>query len=239
MTTNLKIHQDIHKLNVGSPIVSLFKLDLTPIAPAEDPIYFSIGPVDGAIITFNGVDYPPIPVEVEGFEYPGDGKMPRPKIKISNITLALIAYVNAYKDLCGCIITRRRTFKKYLDSQSGADPNAQFPSDVYYIEKKTRQNPLFIEWELAAIMDNENLITPKRQVLTICTHRYGIGGSTTTCPYDGGEGYYDEAGNVEILANDMCGKKLFDCKLRYPNSDDELPFYGFPGIGKVGTPYRR
>jgi len=236
MATNQKIKEDITKLNVGSPLVDLYKLDLTPIGGTT--YYFSKGPIDGEIIYFNSVPYPPIPVETEGFEYPGNGKMPRPILRLSNILMTFLSTVIDYNDMVGAILTRRRTFRKYLDGESNADPYAQFPTDVYYVETKKRQNKNLIEWEMICALDLENLLVPKRQCLNVCSHRYSTTESWATCPYDGSEGYFDDEGNVTNLAGDMCGKKLFDCKLRYPGDNDKLPFRAFPGVGGVPGVYR-
>lgn len=236
MATNQSIKEDIQKLNVGSALIELYKLDLTPVGGSI--YYFTKGPLNGATIEFNGVPYPPIPIETEGFEYPGNGKMPRPTIRFSNVLLSFLSTVITYKDMVGAVLTRRRTFKKYLDGEASADPYAQFPADIYYVERKIKQNKYLIELQLICALDLENLFIPKRQCLDICTHRYSTTESWATCPYDGSEGYFDDEGNSTTLANDKCGKKLFDCRLRYPNPNDKLPFKGFPGIGQIGSSYR-
>lgn len=242
MATNNKIKNDIQRLNVGSPLIELFTLDATDIGGST--YYFTPGTIDGSRVTFNSVEYTPLPVEVEGFEWNGEGKLPRPTIRVSNITLVFLAAIATYNDLVGAKLTRIRTYKKYLDGESEADPNAQFPQDIFYIERKLRQNKFMVEWELISSVDLENILIPKGQVLDMCTHRYRTveGGSfdytLATCPYTG-TNYFDETGTVAASADDMCGKKLYDCKLRYDADSDQLPFRGFPGIGKLGYPYRR
>ena len=236
MATNQSIKEDTLKLNVGSPLVELYKLDLTPIGGST--YYFSKGPIDGEIIYFNSVPYPPIPVETEGFEYPGNGKMPRPILRLSNILMTFLSTVIDYNDMVGAILTRRRTFRKYLDGETNADPYAQFPTDVFYVECKKRQNKHLIEWELICALDLENLLVPKRQCLNVCSHRYSTTEAWATCPYDGSNGYFDDEGEVTDLAGDMCGKKLFDCKLRYDGDNDKLPFRAFPGVGGIPGAYK-
>jgi lambda family phage minor tail protein L len=233
--TNQKIKEDGYKLNIGSPEVQLFKLEIAE----EDPIYFTNGVIGGSPVSFGGVEYSPFPVEVEGFEITGDGKMPRPILRLSNITHAFVALVATYNGLVGSKLTRRRTFEKYLDGQPEADSDAQYPIDVYYISRRVIQNKYLIEWELISTLDAENLFIPKRQCLSYCRYKYGIGEDWAECPYDGSNGYFNAEGVSEpLIADDKCGKKLFDCRLRFPDTDEEIPFYGFPGIGAFGHPYR-
>ena len=133
-STNAKIKADIQKLNVGSPFVELYSLDATKLG--GETYYFTPMTSGGGLVTFNGVEYSPLPVETEGFEYDGTGKMPRPIIRVSNVNLTFVAVITTYNDLVGAKLTRRRTYAKYLDDGSEPDPNAQFPRDVFYIERK-------------------------------------------------------------------------------------------------------
>lgn len=244
MATNEKIKTAMQKLNFGSALVDLFTIDLTPIG--ESTTYNFTPMVSGGnIVTFNGVNYFPLPVEFDGEQHPGDGQMPRPKIRVSNINKTFIAALNSYNDLVGCKLTRKRTFEKYLDDGISADANAQFPEDIYYIERKTRQNKYLIEWELKAAVDIEGVFIPRGQCLDLCDHRYRVWDSDSnsfdytdaTCPYTSNDSF-DEEGNATSRPNDKCAKKIYDCILRYGTYRD-LPFRGFPGVGKIGIPYRR
>ena len=242
MTTNGKIKEDIQVLNVGSGLVDLYDIDLSAFDPGNT-VHITPMTSAGTKITFGGVVYDPLPIEAEGFAYPGNGQMPRPTIKVSNINLTFTSLVDQLNDLIGAKVTRRRTYAKYLDGAPEADSSAQFPSEVYFIERKVRQNKFLIEWELKASVDVENVLIPKGQVLDICQHRYRIYDTDTsdfdysnaTCPYVGTD-YFDDEGNVTTKALDKCGKKLFDCKLRFV--DEQLPMRAFPGVGSLGFPYR-
>ena len=245
MTTNEEIKKDIQELNQGSPFIELYSLDATVLG--DTVYYFTPGVLGGSYIKFNGVSYNPMPVEASGFEYDGEGKMPRPKIQVANINLTFVATINAYDDLVGATVTRTRTFQKYLDGQSEADPTAQFPHDTFIIERKTKQNKFMIEWELKAAIDIETVLFPRGQVLEVCTRRYRSWDSdesifvypdvSIVCPYTGSN-YFNDEGDVTTEDLDKCGKKLIDCKLRYPLTTDVLPGYFCPGIGKIGYPYR-
>jgi lambda family phage minor tail protein L len=247
MTTNADIKKDIQKLTPNSELIELYSIDATP--QGGDIYYFTPMTDDGELVKFNGIYYAPLPVEVEGFEVASEGKLPRPRLRVSNVNLVFIAAVVQFNDFMGCKVTRFRTFRKYLDGQAEADPTAQFPQDIFYIERKTKQNKFMIEFELKSAIDLEGILIPKGQVLDICSLRYRRYNPDTKdfydnsddelrCPYEGNR-YYDENGLVTTKKNDKCGKRLFDCRLRYPAIKDVLPGYFFPSVGKIGYPYRR
>jgi len=235
MTTNAKIKQSNQEFTPGE-LVTLYELDMTDLGGTT--MYFTDTTLSGASVVFNGVTYVPIDVETDGWEY--DGKqLPRPKIRIANTNKVLMAEIYAYGDLLGAVLTRRRTYTKYLDGQPDADPNAQFPVDVYVVEQKTLQNKFMVEWELSAYMDYTGTKIPKGRLLRdTCTHIYRkwtgsvFDYTKATCPYTG-TNYFKKDGTVTTAANDSCGRKYSDCKLRYPNKDDELPTKAFPSIART------
>lgn len=242
MTTNEKIKTDIQTLDVGSPKVSLFTLDATGIGGST--YRFTPGPLGGSAVIFNSLTYTPLPVTIDGIDKSSDGKLPRPKITLSNITKALLAEIVSYNDLVGAVVTRQRTYQKYLDGESAADPNAEYPQDVFIIKRKTKQNKTLIQFELRAALDLEHIMIPGRQVLPGCSLIYrtwsgaAFDYTNATCPYTG-TGYYTASGVSTTAENDVCGQDLYSCRLRYPLSSDQLPMNGFPGVGQFGQPYRR
>ena len=232
MTTNATIKTQIQKLMPGQ-LVELYNL----VSKDQATTYnFCNGTMDnGDAVEFNNVVYSPLPVEADGWENTGEGKLPRPKIRVSNVTGVLQAEVLANNDLVGWTLTRRRTFYQYLDGGSSPDPTAQYPLDVYIVDRKTRQNNVIIEWELVAALDIENIMIPKKQALGTCTHRYrnyvdsAFSYVGVTCPYTAAV-YFNDAGGTEALpGDDNCGRRLRDCKLRF-GSTAILPFEGFPNI---------
>ena len=88
---------------------------------------------------------------------------------------ASLVIANAFtagNDLTGAKVTRRRTMARFLDTAnfSGAtnpfgtpDPDAEFPREVYYIDRKSAENRTVIQFELAAIFDIAGIRAPKRQ----------------------------------------------------------------------------
>ena len=45
----------------------------------------------------------------------------------------------------------------------GADPNVEFPREIYFIDRKTNENREVVSWELAAVFDLAGIRSPKRQ----------------------------------------------------------------------------
>lgn len=237
MTLNSSIASDIQKPSPGT-LITLYKIDCTAL---DGPLYrFIQGTDSGQTITFNSFTYTPIDLKASGFEFKNKGQLPRPKLTISNVEGTVQGSIYLYQDLLGATVTRIRTFEKYLDGKPGADPTATFPDDLYLIEKKTSHNKNQVTWELSAYMDFEGKNLPKRQVLRdTCPWIYRIWDSGTSefiytvveCPYTGSN-YFKKDGTVTVLPEeDVCGKRLSDCNLRYP--DAALPFGNFPGVGKA------
>lgn len=241
MATNAKIKNDIQQLDIGSDLIDLFEIDATDLGGGISYLT-PMTDGDGGNIDFNGNTYIALPMQVEGMEILGDGKLPRPTLSISNISLAFIGLINTYQDGIGAKVTRLRTFKKYLDGAAGADPSAEFPRDVFYIEQKIVQTKNVIQWELVAPIDIGNQMIPRHQALPYCQHRYriydsGFDYTLATCPYTGTD-YFNGAGEAVTIAADSCGRKLSDCELRYSAADDQLPFKGFPVVGQISQGYR-
>lgn len=241
MPTNETIKKDIQNLTPGQ-LIELYTIDLSPIG-ISTTYRFTPGNIDGGFITYNGIIYINFPVETEGFETNSEGKMPRPLIRVSNVNMTLLGAVVNYNDLVGCKLIRRRTFSQYLDGQPSADPDAQFPIDVYYINRKTKQNKLQIEFELVSILDVEGKVLPAKKCLESCTHRYRIyvDGSwdrtDVTCPYNEEIYFTDSGATTANPLEDNCGRRLYDCKLRF-GTQSPLPYEGFPNIAKFDVNFK-
>src|SRR5690606_3738019 len=99
--------------------------------------------------------YQPLPIMVEGFTYDGQGALPRPKLKIANVTKIVSAFLANYDDLVGARVIRKRTFARFLDGQPAANASIQLPDETWFIDKKATENRLLVEWELASPFDTE------------------------------------------------------------------------------------
>ena len=228
-------YEELSKLN-PSAIIELFEVHLDNTLHGSTDVYrFHAGAnadIDGNVV-FNGNTYTRIPVKADGFEMTNTGTLPRPTLSISNLDgtmttlLLLVNATTAGNDLGGAEVRRIRTLKKFLDGESTADPNAKFPDERWFIDRKANESRDSVTFELASKFDLAGQKLPKRQIVAnVCQWVY----RSTECSYTGDD-YYDVNGNtVPSLSQDVCGKRVASCKLRFGNTA-ELPFGSFPGAG--------
>lgn len=230
-------------------IVSLFRFDATSIGGPV--LYFCQSAYETVGVTFGGVYYTPVDVEFSGLEINGTGVLPTPHIKLANTNGTFQNIVNTYGDMLGCVIQRVRTFRRFLDGETEADPSAYYGPDSYRVERKVTENPVYIEWELSASIDQEGKKLPGRQVIKdICLWRYRAWDSTNSqfdyskvqCPWAGNattgdaEGpFFDHLDQPLLDANksqDKCGRRISSCELRF-GVGQPLPIGAFPGVARV------
>jgi lambda family phage minor tail protein L len=222
-------------------VIELFDLDMSLIG---GPVVHYHGGTNQIFepVVWQGVTYYPFPVQASGFEYSGQGQLPRPRLTVANTTGAISALVLTYGDLIGCKVTRRRTFQQYLDAvnfpngNAGADPTAEFPQDIFYIEQRTSETRDAVEFQLSAAFDFQGLKLPRRYVIqNTCQWQYRIFQLSTDsfnynnveCPYTGTQ-YFDSSDNPTTMQNDVCGKRLTSCQARF-GVNNTLPYGAFPG----------
>ncbi len=226
-------------------LVELFSLDTTMLTniygqPGTGTVYnWCPGTVGGAAVKFAGVVYAPMPIAATGFEYSGQGKLPKPKLQISNINGLATGLVIAFGDMLGAIVTRQRTFEQFLDGQPQADSSAVFDPDVFRVDRKSHQGKAYIEFELAAAFDQQGLRLPRRQVLRdACYETYRVFSGGTwhpgTCPYAGAAMFDIGDAPVATPDKDVCSHRLTGCLARFGKTAP-LPFGGFPGVAQTVT----
>tara|TARA_A100001515_G_scaffold133064_1_gene121977 strand:+ start:281 stop:859 length:579 start_codon:yes stop_codon:yes gene_type:complete len=174
------IISDLQKIN-PSAVIELFTITTDASIHGSAQTYrFHNGSnlnANGDII-WAGEQYLKFPIQVEGFAYQ-KGQLPRPTLTVSNalgtITAILlnVNQVTTGNDLTGATVTRIRTLARYLDAInfSGGinplgtpDPTAEFPQEIYKIDRKASENREVVTFELAAVFDLAGVIAPKRQV---------------------------------------------------------------------------
>lgn len=229
------LYSTLSQLNQDT-LVELFTIDATNLGGGIHR--FTTTPTETPLV-WGGNSYPFYPVETSGWEWNGRGALPTPTLTVSRVNNVFHALTVTYNDLLGAVVTRHRTFRRYLDDGSSPDTSMYLPFDVYRIERKTQATKLAISWELSAYLDQEGQNIPRRQVLRdTCLHRYrkynAVSGlfdySKATCPY-AGAACFDRQGNTTTDPNDSCGKRLSDCKLRF-GENAELPTRKFPGVAR-------
>ena len=223
-------------------MVTLYEADLRPM---RGPIlYFTphVGSAAAGAVMFGGKSYLPTPIVIEGFEANNRGEMPRPRMRMSNVGTALLSLMLTYQDLVGAIMRRLRTLSRHLDGAPDADPLAIIDTQVYRINRKTAQNPAFVEWELASPLDHEAAIVPKGQFLPnycLANYRawnptenaYDVDTSALACPYAGAAAF-DINDQPTTQENDRASKTLGCCRVRF-GTNAVLPFMNTPGVGRI------
>lgn len=216
-------------------IVELFEVDLTPFG--GELLRFHAG--TNALrqnVVWQGNTYTAFPIQASGFEFNGQGQAPRPKLLVANVIGSITALVLQYDDIVGAKVTRIRTLAKYLDavnfpggSNPTADPGAEFPRDVFYVDRKVTETNELVEFELSPAMDVTGVALPRRQIVqNICVWRY----RGAECGWTGTTYFNSSDQSVGTLAQDVCGKRLSSCKARF-GQFAELPYGGFPAAGLV------
>ena len=174
---------DIQGINPSS-IIELFTLTTTAALHGSAQTYrFHAGSSlnSNGEIVWAGNSYQRFPVEADGFAFQ-KGQIPRPTLTVSNalgtITSILLSVnqTTTGNDLTGATVTRIRTLAKFLDAVNFAggvnpygtpDPNAEFPQEIYSIDRKASETRDAVSFELAAPIDLAGVRAPKRQ----CTRK--------------------------------------------------------------------
>ena len=211
----------------------------------NETYYFHAGvnATNSGDIIWNGQAYLAFPIEATEFEYTGTGSLPRPKLRISNIYGTITGIILTLPNgLEGAKVTRIRTLARYLDAanfpdagilltedsdalllEDGSsilleainpteDPTAEFPREIYYIDRKASENRDLIEFELAAAFDLVGVRAPKRQcVSNVCQWTY----RGAECGYAGNAYFNFNDVPVAAIGQDVCGKRLRSCELRF------------------------
>ena len=163
-----------------SAIIELFTLQLDNSLHGATTIYrFHAGSSlkDNGEIVWAGNSYQRFPIQAEGFAFQ-KGMLPRPTLTVSNALgtiTAILLNVNtttAGNDLTGATVTRIRTLARFLDAVNfpgdinpygTPDPTAEFPQEIYKIDRKSAENREVVQFELAAPTDLAGVRIPGRQ----------------------------------------------------------------------------
>ena len=173
------IVSNLQNINPSS-VIELFTLALDNNLHGATTIYrFHAGSSlkDNGEIVWAGNTYQRFPVTVEGFAFQ-KGQLPRPTLTVSNALgtiTAILAAVNATtagNDLTGATVTRIRTLAKFIDAVNfpsnvnpygTPDPTAEFPQEIYKIDRKSSENREAVQFELASVFDLAGIRAPNRQ----------------------------------------------------------------------------
>lgn len=183
-----KIYNETEKL-VPSSMITMFEIDVSDIAfdnslqaTTLQKVYRfhnSVKLVSSDII-WQGQKYIAAPINADGFEMNSKGTLPTPRMAMT-VNEAGIDSLSEFKqqisllgDLVGAKVTRIRTFAKFIDQENffgqrppagfSPDPQAEFPRDVYFIERKSTESKTVLEFQLSSVLDVEGIKLPRRLV---------------------------------------------------------------------------
>lgn len=210
--TSLKsINRESQGLEVSS-IIDLFEIDISDILFDLNIIENIDTSIDGSSffrfhnnpklinqnITWRNKVYYAIPIEATQFAQNGDGTLPKPKLSLtvsdegSDVFSDFKRQLNIIGDLAGAKVTRYRTFASKLAASNfpdglpdGFDPdeNCELSREVFYVERKTREDKYSLEFELSSPLDFEHVYLP-RSIITNDYCRFQYRGSG--CCYEYG-----------------------------------------------------
>ena len=163
-----------------SAIIELFTLALDNSLHGATTVYrFHSGSSlkDNGEIVWAGNSYQRFPIKAEGFSF-RQGQLPRPTLTVSNALgtiTAILLNVNSTttgNDLTGATVTRIRTLARFIDAVNfpgninpygTPDATAEFPQEIYKIDRKSAENREVVQFELAAVFDLAGIRAPQRQ----------------------------------------------------------------------------
>ena len=191
--TNNALVTDLQGQSQSSGLITVFEVQLPNSdlgGPGVDKLYFhdgangtaniqwytlldddNFGSTNAAHYSASPVDYVAFPVESEGWEVRGSGtgSLPRPTVRFANINQYWNAHLSEYDDLVGVKVIRRRTLQKYLSTT----PPIEFNRDVYYIERKSKEDAIMVEFELTSAFDVQGVKLPRRSIIAArCPWKY-------------------------------------------------------------------
>lgn len=243
MTSTTPLEQ-ISQLPNPDELIELLVIDASALVSstgvAGDIFYISPYPMDVVSpgdIVWGGQPFTAIPMSISGFLTDSQGTAPQPKLSLANIGGVFSSALLDYNDLKGAIVTRFRTYKRYLDNGSEPDSTIYMNPDIYRIDQKTNEDNVLVEWNLGTAIDQQGVLLPGGLVLKhICTrtYRFYINGAfsyqNVSCPYTGTNYFTSTGVATSDPAKDVCSRlTATGCLLRFPPPTD-LPTWAFEGV---------
>jgi lambda family phage minor tail protein L len=230
------VNADLQKLEPGA-LIEFYMLEGNGTG-MPDTLYFH-GQGNYTLI-WDGQEYAPWPIKADGFARTSL-QQPAPKLQVGNIDRSISLLCSMYDDLVGAKLTRRRTFRQYLDAANfpdgnpTADPTEEFPVEVWYIDRKAKETRDVVVFELASVLDFSGVQLPRRQIIAnFCQWMVTGGYRGIYCGYDGPPVALPDDTPTSDPDLDYCGGRVSSCKMRY-GENGKLPFGGFPAAGLIRT----
>lgn len=219
----MPITSDIQSLEPGA-LVELFEVDCTGIG--GDMLRFH-GHLQSVSIFWQGNEYKPWPIQAAGFEHTSDAQQPEPTLTVGNVNGTISALCVFLADMVGARVTRHRTLSKYLDAVNfsngnpTADPGEEMAPELWYIEQKTSETNVQVEFTLSSALDFGGQQLPARQIASGCQWKY----RDPDCGYTGTVYFTVKDEPTDDPALDRCSMKTSGCECRF-GVNNPLPFGG-------------
>jgi lambda family phage minor tail protein L len=186
------------------------------------------GHLQSTSIFWQGNEYKPWPIQATGFEHTSDAQQPSPTLSVANLNGTISALCVFLADMVGAKVRRRRTLTKYLDAVNfpggnpTADPNEEMAPELWYIEQKSSETNVQVDFMLSSALDFGGQQLPARQIAGLCSFKY----RGPECGYVG-IAYFDKNDQpVSDPALDRCSLKTSGCECRF-GINNPLPWGGF------------
>ncbi|MBS6013184.1 MAG: phage minor tail protein L [Enterobacter cloacae] len=190
-------------------------------------------------IIWQGNQYDPHPYELKGMELSSTGSQPTPTLSVGNVGNYVTALCLEYDDMVRAKVKIHTTLSKYLDAANwkNGNPGAS-PADervqLFYVNAKTAETRVQVDFELCSPFDIQSLQLPTRQIIPVCTWcMRGWYRSGTGCDYNGTKYFTKDGTPTDDPSKDVCGGRRQDCQDRH-GPDAPLPFGGFPAANLQG-----
>ncbi|MFM0330648.1 phage minor tail protein L [Paraburkholderia strydomiana] len=220
----MTILADVQQLEPGA-LIELFEVDCTAIG--GDMLRFH-GHLQSASIWWQGNEYKPWPIDASGFEHTSASQQPSPTLSVGNVGGTISALCVYLADMVGAKVRRRRTLTKYLDAVNfpdgnpTADPTQEMAPELWYIEQKSSETNVQVDFMLSSALDFGGQQLPARQITGLCSFKY----RGPECGYVG-IAYFDKNDQpVSDPALDRCSFKTSGCECRF-GVNNPLPWGGF------------
>ena len=221
------------QLLAQSAIVDLFEV----FVPGTNVVLrFTPSTIAPTAVKFGGEEYDPLPAEISGIAYSGQGELPQPKLTVSGLSLGLLVQMAGANNLIGAKLVHRRTYAKFLDTGEAVS-HVEFEPTSWVLSQMKSQSDTAIEYLLRAEIDRVDVNVPRRQCLRTCSEQYRTYNPLTqkfdysqaTCPYAGADMFDINGERTTDPAQDVCSLQYTTgCKKRYGNAP--CPFSGVPNI---------
>ncbi|UEM18978.1 hypothetical protein JL100_017995 [Skermanella mucosa] len=154
------LDQQAEGLVLGARI-ELLEVDISSVVEGAPTYRFTPNVTStGDIVRYNGFVWAATALRTSGMLYDGTGGLPRPTLELADVNGILMMEAMKYQDLVGCTVKRWITCEQYLDP----NPNAAWGPEIFVVNKKIAADGTRIVLELASIVDQRNMVIPKRRM---------------------------------------------------------------------------